>query len=95
MSTSLSQTCEEKNIQILCNGTALFCLNVSMTNDKSFSRTAFIRQNLTFVDVRFWTLGSDGPHIERMKIFLTAVAHNISMQMKREKLTKTFMLISN
>ena len=41
----------------------------------------------------------DGPILEKNKIFIMAVDHNIGMgggfQMKQKELTKTFMMISN
>ena len=66
----------------------------------------FRRQNLTSVDVRFWRLqtkvyrrqiltSEDDLCFERIKIFIKVVDHNISIQMKRKELTRTFMMISN
>ena len=54
-------------------------------NDMAGTGTVFIRQNLTSVDVRFW-------HIKRLPAPKT---YNTGIQMKREELTKTFMMISN
>ena len=48
------------------------------------TRTVFIRQ-----------IPPPPPSTERMQIFLTAIYHNIGIQIKKKELTKTFMMISN
>ena len=54
--------------------------------------TAFRRQNLTTVDVRFWRLKS----ILALKKYKMAVdPYHIGIQMKRKQLTKAFMRSSN
>ena len=54
----------------------------------------FRRQNLTFVDVRFWRLKTVAA-VKQLKYLQWAYSHNIGMQMKQKDLTKTFTMISN
>ena len=54
----------------------------------------FSRQNLTSTDVRFWRLKSI-PALKELKFYIGIWPIAYSIQMKRKKLTKTCMMISN